>query len=48
MKRSVKVGIGLALLVAASFAAGMWFMYWAVMWSDVLVKFIEMSEKVFK
>lgn len=43
----MKKAIGLALLTAAAFALGMWFMYF-IMWTDVFVKFIEMAEKVFK
>ena len=43
----MKKAFGLALLIAAAFAAGMWFMYF-IMWTDVFVKLIEMTEKVFK
>lgn len=45
MKRYVKA-IGLALLIAAAFGIGMWFMYF-IMWTDVFTKFIEMADKVF-
>lgn len=47
MKQSFVRGIALALLVAAAFGIGMWFMYF-IMWADVFVKFIEMAERVFK
>jgi hypothetical protein len=45
MKRYVKA-IGLAMLIAAAFGIGMWFMYF-IMWTDVFTKFIEMADKVF-
>lgn len=45
MKRYVKA-IGLALLIAAAFGIGMWFMYF-IMWTDVFTKLIEMADKVF-
>jgi type IV secretory pathway TrbD component len=46
MKRRVVNAIGLALIIAAAFGIGMWFMYF-IMWTDVFTKFIEMADKVF-
>lgn len=46
MKRRVMKAVGLALALAGAFGAGMWFMYF-MMWTDVLAKFIEMTERVF-
>ena len=45
MKQQFFKALGLSLVVAGAFGAGMWFMYF-IMWYDVFTNLIEMLERV--
>lgn len=47
MKKVIAKALGLSLVIAGAFGAGMWFMY-TIMWVDTFTKLIEFTGRVFK